>query len=694
MTTEIFSRTRTFLGIGSGVLLALGVVGSWTAPSGGGPAIAGPTLIRGSISDDATGEPLTGAGVVAFILPTEEETRRHPELWGRTARLELAVDGEGRFEARVPPSHEEGGLIAIVAQARGHAEWRRLQWGHEEERALPFRRGDAIEVPIRMRRGKTLEGTVTDENGRPVEGARVKLTLSGPGWCSWPQAFSVGPHNWPPPTATDAAGRWEILGFPFEAIERDPAAHWVLTVEHDSLAPAVVQRVESLPAKQGVVEIAVRLPRGVSSEGEVLRQGGGPVAGARIVATGPARTDEPICVVIQKTARAGSDGRYVLAGLDRREWQVRARAAGFAPSEEMPLRVGASPPGELRFTLQPGHELRSRLLDDEGRPVEGVEVHFHMKKGRLHDSAVTDPDGWFVFTDIPRGDAVLSASGLFEKEVGVPSGPLELRLEPRRELVVVLRAAEDGKALRPPAHVSFSGPGMSGRVTLEREDGRMSLGRLAPAEYRLYADVPGRALLTRTTRLGPGKGIEEVTLDVPRGFALRGHVADRAGRPIPAAVVRAIGSGPYGERSATVDAAGCYELQGLSSDRYIVGSAYLLVASADGYATNVNLESFVRFWPYDRTLDFTLVRGGTVRGRVLNTDGTPAAGRLVKVLYERRLFRALLPLPSSVTDAEGRYALEHVPVGRVVVVVEDKKQSLDVRDGEELTLDWRLGTSP
>lgn len=259
-----------------------------------------------------------------------------------------------------------------------------------------------------------------------------------------------------------------------------------------------------------------------------------------------------------------------------------------------------------------------------------------------------------------------------------------MRLPKGRELVLVLRGAENGRPITPPAFVSYSGAGLSGGRELTSPDGRASLGHLAPGESRLSANVPGRALLTRTVRLAAeGPPSAEVVLEVDSGFSLRGHVTDPSGRPVPRARVQAWGPDTADRRESSAGEDGSYELHGLRRNQTALGSWYLLTAEAAGYATEINPEIYARLWPFDRTLDFRMGKGGTVRGRVTSRDGSPLANTLVRVQIHARLWRAPCDLPMALTDGDGRYVLEHVPADKVLLSVASASRTVRIADEKD-----------
>src|SRR5262249_59284489 len=90
------------------------------------------------------------------------------------------------------------------------------------------------------------------------------------------------------------------------------------------------------------------MPEGLGAQqitGHVLETSGKPVPGALVLAD----PNGPSTIAVDGQARAGADGSFVLDGLDRRSYTIRATAPGFAPG-----LANAAAPGGLTLRLQSG----------------------------------------------------------------------------------------------------------------------------------------------------------------------------------------------------------------------------------------------------------------------------------------------------------------------------------------------------
>ncbi len=664
------------------------------APLTAADANAATTRITGSIVDDVSGAPVPDARVVVFAFATGKD---RPTGQPDAKRFDVRVDANGRFAANLEAPWQGPGKFYVIASARGHVELRptwtpggnlAIAWKVEPEYAT----GAPVELALRLKRGPTLAGTVVDEAGQPVSGAHVTLTFAGAGWSEWPQSFTIGPLNWPDDTVTDAQGRWEMLSTPFEA--KAASAHkdgeFVVTVSHDRYTPLIVPAVERMPAANGVITLASLVLVGRSMQGRVVDVDGKPVSDAALEVTGLQRPDDPGASMYFKSVRSGKDGRFTVEGLDDRTWIAKATASGHGPSEVVKFTLRSKQPIEVR--LLPGHEFSGRLLDEDGHPITGTAVFIYDDRYHATDARTGD-DGRFRFTTLLSGKYTLGAYNLFEREVTIPGPSIEVRLEPRRQVVVTLVRKEDGKPIPPPAALTIRSKTTSWSHTLERQDGTIDVGNLAPAEYTFYAKVPGRAIgIVRTKLLAGKKEPARPIVEVPLGFTLRGQVRDREGHPVKDARVNV--TGILEDRNSTVtDGEGVYELKGLSDSYISMGSGYMMFVEAPGYAPWDSVEVFMRLG-IDRRLDVTLDRGATVRGRVVYADGKAADHVKVTVSGKRKFLMAdywvSSIMPSGVTDADGRYVIEHVPPGDITLLAGPSSKDVKAESGKDLTVDWTL----
>ncbi len=213
--------------------------------------------------------------------------------------------------------------------------------------------------------------------------------------------------------------------------------------------------------------------------------------------------------------------------------------------------------------------------------------------------------------------------------------------------------------------------------------------------YRLAA-LAGTAHLIASAN---GYGPSFARVDVPAGreatcnfrlpapLAIAGCVKDNEGRTIAGATVALTwiaqsednDEGMY-ERKTTTDATGRYRFEDLHSGRHQV------CASASGFA---RVEKF-DVMAGSSDVDFVLVRGGRIEGKVVRAcDGAPAERAVIvcRVSTEENP----LPVGQATVDAKGIFAVVGVSAGRYRItarahaLAEGRSEEISVADGETRT---------
>ena len=89
---------------------------------------------------------------------------------------------------------------------------------------------------------------------------------------------------------------------------------------------------------------------------------------------------------------------------------VTVQGEGFAPECEKLTVQKENPP--LSFRLEPGATLRGRVVDRQGKPLDGIWVYADTWRDlrTLTFRATTDNDGRFVWTNAPRDTVIFSLS--------------------------------------------------------------------------------------------------------------------------------------------------------------------------------------------------------------------------------------------------------------------------------------------
>jgi hypothetical protein len=460
---------------------------------------------RGAVVD-VRGRPVAGAEISQFC-----------SLRGREITV-LADDG-GRFEwdvveARGNAVHVSAGdAFALVASfsLRADQESRivlRRASSIEGETGGPGRRADPpirreparkpIEVPVTIR--------VVDESGCAISGALVR---TGRGW-----------HRG---TATDAHGTARVrLGAGLE---------WPIRASHPAIGEACRSlTVRTPPADYSVILVLRPLPEDMLIR--VVDETGLPLPDAVLGHSGRAwRADAEGLI---RTTRWRGEPRIVTAPGHGKMW-LDGQAAKDAET------------GVHRIVLCRTATLTGRVVGPGGEPVAGVIVSVDTWGG---DRVTSDGAGRFCIPDLAPGRPVsLTARGRlpfesspFDTVRGVPGGPpVLLRWQGRGEIRVsgVDPSRHEDVCCRVflPQRRDEDGAPFDAGVR-PRSIGKSLLLTVPAGEIGLTLTIPPDGkIVYPALHVEPG-GRSELVYRYPGPGGLTGLITDRAGRPVPGALIR------------------------------------------------------------------------------------------------------------------------------------------------------------
>lgn len=369
-------------------------------------------------------------------------------------------------------------------------------------------------------------------------------------------------------------------------------------------------------------------------------------------------------------------GVFRAAGLAPGVVKLLAEADGFALAEtrEYVLDDGDDLSG-IVIDMNPAGELSGTVTDVQGNPVGGVELVLNAQEQtrRLRSNS----DGTFVFRHVPVGDVhvAVHAAGFTETDIsGLVIAPNETT---NADVVLERMAGGFGHVVDPVGFVSpaFIFVGDQQRPLVTASDG--SFKALVSEPTR--AEVVSPRHLSTTTTIVPGG---ESKVDMVRGGLVRGHVVDANGRAVSQAQVsvnwfQVDGRAPYNATVYGVTSVqasdGSFEFGPLRPGKYT------LAAHAAGNA-NGESAAFVVTGSNDvGGVKITLPAGAVVTGRVVDEQGNPIPRARVDVFETYARFST----PSTMTDAQGSYRLEGVPVGRRSLRVVAKGYTTRLESGVE-----------
>ena len=354
-------------------------------------------------------EPLAGAGQGRARAAAGRAGRAGNQAGDRISDLASGDDG-GRLQA-VTGSDGRYRLGPIAADVRVHV----TAVGHGDvERAVRLGKpaaaaqdgpAERTEDFVLVVADATLEGRVRDGAGFPVRGAQVVID-------------SEDRHAGGRSAITDDDGRFAIAGL--------AAGTYGLRVTHAQFPAGRGQGSTGTTAE-------VTLAFGGGIEGLVRdAHNGGPIAAARVVASGPADADHEVA--------SAADGGFSIVPMAAGTWTLAAFAPGYVPAPVQVVEVAAGREPDqvtarnVRLQLERGATVAGTVRDHNGQRVAGATVRAGQVQAR------SDVAGSFRLSDVPTGNTEITA------ELDGAHGSVMVPLRPGDEVLtleIALAASPD-----------------------------------------------------------------------------------------------------------------------------------------------------------------------------------------------------------------------------------------------------------
>jgi hypothetical protein len=527
------------------------------------------------------------------------------------------------------------------------------------------------------------EFTVLDPLGQPMAGQTVKLLDSQVDPCGRTAAL------------TDSLGRARFTGLGLGAFtgqvvssgEIIDSARAEVSISGDGQTGFAILRVETRPS---------------SITGVVRNHQGEPVLGADVVLSSPVFVNDPfdfVCGLQSKVshrARTGLDGRYRFSGVHPGAVYISASQTDFFPVP-VSRQLNLTPSEETEFDIVLKNTISGKIsglvFEPDGLTSAGPGVRVTMN-GLLPDvTVVTDATGAFGFPSIfPAGPYSLTAedpiTGLLERtEIYVAAhadAAHDIRLKGKTNVQVRVTdalAQPVGQAYVSLKETVFPNRTFEGVVAPSNQSVIEFLGVFEgpiAIEARDPFDRGGRASLTIPT----GVHTVEATVRLTTTGTIRGQFLKADGTPIPFGGVKlfvggrligqvtASGTSPVGGFTFSYVPSGDFRLEALDPLSGRTGIATGTIET-EGQVVEVNVIA---------------QSVGTVEGVVILNNASLSGARveLVSGSYSA----------TTITDSDGRYSVQGVPEGRVVVSADTQNGFLRATssgtlqgEGSTLTID-------
>lgn len=517
----------------------------------------------------------------------------------------------------------------------------------------------------------TISGRVTDSQGKPVEGAIVTLVQM-----IYAEAAFVPDPKVVDEERTAADGTFALVIGP----EVDPQKGSYVVARKKGLALAWVSwRV------QQSLRLHLVLGEAKDLAGEVVDEEGQPVAEATVrvfaAVAGKREGQKFLSRPEFLIARTDEQGRFLFADMsveatveftvEKPGWAAlntldRTRYMGdgyqFAPGRT-----------DIRLVLSRGAAIEGVVVDQgSGRPAGGISV-VAMPASQTSRQASPRPvttaeDGTFRIEALAAGTYVVQLTVLRDRMADWTAEPTtvvlragetrsDLKLQLARgaviEVLVTDQAGQPVAGARVNVHSIQHDQGFS-RTT---DDQGLAQARVAPGQYivsNAFKEGYSRRINQEhlTVEDGETRRIEHVLDPLPK---IAGIVRDEAGNPLADVKVSVV---PMAMSDMVSDSAGRFEL---TSGSLVLGSQStrcILVARDAGrdLAGAMDLEEGTG------SFDITIKPAVTIRGTVLNHEGSPLPGSRVRVMLHGYRWTAPLGRETIITGPDGTFEAKAIPV--------------------------------
>jgi uncharacterized GH25 family protein len=638
---------------------------------------------------DVGGKPLKGAQVDVFAVARAGEVSNDQNWWWDqraweqrilavtsnpkpTASATCDADGKASVPGLMP------GTYRVRAAAQGYA---------TQTKSGVLLAPDAAPAPVRLvlGPGHRLEGTLTDEKGKPVGGANVIAALG--------ESWSIGFDKWA--SQTSEKGAYSLDGL--------AAGRMTIYVERKGKPLLLVGNV-GVP---DTTRYDIRLRPGGTIRGTTVDEEGKPVAGAE-VRMAMQNSWSPMAATTDK------EGKFELADVPAGPIAYfRIDAKGYMPYPD-PSAPAAGQGESLHENAVMVRDVILRrglaaelhvIAADTNEALAGCEVTLYVVKQWGDASqpwkATTDKEGLAKFGGLVPGNylVVLRAPGYVQE--GLPPWFTNLLQSPdAMPSQWRLDVSNDGSAVKGEYKLT-KGASVSGRVwdsnkqpvvgarvvvqnarnefpVFSDGEGKFKVDAVAPAN-RCTASATGPSGTRGTSDpfiVRPGQAVENIDVRLGACGRVMGSARTPDGKPLVGAMVRFVvgkldDNNPWGFRQFEsaerwpIAADGRFEIPTVPEGNVTVR------ADAEGYLPAWKNDVVVRPNQDTGGVELILKNSVEISGRVEAQTGGPVAGAQIYAQFDgasgkrggNGFVSGLSGDPTAQTDAEGKFTLKGLPEG-------------------------------
>ena len=505
-------------------------------------------------------------------------------------------------------------------------------------------------VVIQLVAGSSLVVGVTDEAGKPVAGAEVKLTAE--------LLKTVK-------TANDGTATLQPV-----------RAGW-LGVEVNAQGYAPGHAFTQIAGSGATGHVDVKLHKGIAIEGRVIDEHGKPIAGAHVTTAG-------VWMLPSGGSPVTSDakGAFTIPALPAGSHVLQANDGEHAPGRSAPVTVAERPVSGVEIVMRDGGVVTGTVVDDTGKPAAYATVRIGGEGQQMYmvgsRQTTTDKTGAFEVRGLDRvklkvrAEADAAASKVVAVDLAAePKSTVKLVLDVKGIIAgtvvdetgqpvaeIQVNALPDILGGEAPEAISLAG--MSSATT--DGAGRFTIRGLPEGGYRVRASRAsgGGAYEWGQQGVKAKTGDKNVKVTLAAPGSIIGKVVVEGGEPAKLARVQIGYQAPV-----SIAADGSFKLTEVNAGKHdlrIHGANFAAFTQNDvevkpGKQTDVGT--------------ITVTRGRRVTGIVVDSSGTPIAGAHVKVgdmlvtvqgaEEQMASFEEMYGGKSTDSDQDGKFTLVGIP---------------------------------